>query len=232
MLWHHNKLCIFLSGAQWGEVFPPFPSPRVHPQAQDDRLCAKYLRLLCTAEGTSCPPGSPQQWDRRAAPGRSGRLLASPCGLLQPAPEPLRWGKQGQGILERWAGGKQENREEGGEKAVGLGWAGIKGCFTPRPVALFLGTIACGCIAAEMAPGAGQDRAAWKPLSSVGQPFCPHTLCQQPESWAGLGWTQLCLPPQLWVPLSTSLAATQPVWEGAEIRPGRVKQRAGQAWPL
>lgn len=128
MLWHHNELCSSLSGAQWGEVFPPLRSPHIHPQAQDDRLHAKYLGLLCTAEGTSCPPGSPRQWDRRTAPGGAGRLLASPCGLLQPAPEPLRWGKQGQGILERRAGGKQESRER--KRWRGEGW-GEKAALLP-----------------------------------------------------------------------------------------------------
>lgn len=92
MLWHHNKLCFFLSGAWQGEVFPPLHSPRIHPQAQDDRLCAKCLRLLCVADRTSCPPGSPQEWDRRAAPGGAGRICASRCG--QSAPEPLKWGQQ------------------------------------------------------------------------------------------------------------------------------------------
>lgn len=32
------------------------------------------------AEGTSCPPGSPQQRDRRAAPGGAGNSLSLPVG--------------------------------------------------------------------------------------------------------------------------------------------------------
>lgn len=34
----------------------------------------------------SCPPGSAQKQDRRAAAGEAGRHLTSPCRILHPAP--------------------------------------------------------------------------------------------------------------------------------------------------
>lgn len=173
MLWHHNKLVFFLRGAQWGEVFSPLHSPCIHPQAQDYRLCAKYLRLLCAAEGTSCLAGRPQQHDRRTAPGGAGSFPLPLGSSSLPHSHVGRASQRGEpGERRRERRGKAERKRL---------WSWVKKEWK-TDLTLDQSCFSCGWIEGRdrTLNRTGQNSTGQHRIGqhgSLGQPFWPCTLC-------------------------------------------------------